>query len=169
MSIFSMVTKMFQSVNFSVAAANNADKAYADGTGNPQDHVPFGEDQPEKVAVNVAGVYAVDTAANIIAVRRYGLAGGRVHPDAYTTALEDIYNGNLDADERYVINNCANLSWRAGQPFRGITTAPLARITRPVNMQFNELPVHEQDKDMTQIQAGAAFLLEQLKAALATS
>lgn len=158
--LFSLIGLMFRSVDAAVKNANALDKAYADGVGKPEQHNPFGLENPQAVAMNQAGVYAADTAANILAAD----ANGNVSEDDYVDALERISTNKLDSREKYVVKNCANLAWRAGQPFRDIGTQPLGRITRNVNEQFNLLPVDEQDKDLVQTQAGAKILLETVSA-----
>lgn len=152
---FSLVGLLFRNVDAAVANANVLDKAYADAT-KPEYHTPFGVDSPEKVAMNQAGIYAADTAANMLAVD----GDGHVSEDDYVAALKRIAANDLSFQEKYVVKNAANLAWRAGQPFRDITTKPLNRITRDVNEQFNLLPEDEQDKDLVQTMTGAKLLLE---------
>lgn len=161
---FVIVTGIFRAPEKCLEAANAADKAYADATGGT--HTPFGLDQPETLATNVAGLFAVDSAANALACMWFGLdSDGRVDPDNYVTTLQTIMNDGLSPIEKYVVMNFANATWRAGQPFRNMATKPLDRLTRPVNMQFNELPPNEQAKDWVQIAAAAKFLLEKIESA----
>lgn len=159
MNAFQKISALFQSVAASVAAANVLDKAYADGVGQPDYHQPFtAESNPQMVAMNVAGLYAADTAANVLTMN----AVGNADEEVYKESLERIVNNDLDHEERYIVKNLANLAWRAGQPFRDIATKPLNRITRDVNAQFNTLPEDEQDKDLIQIREGARILLEEI-------
>lgn len=157
MSLFQRISALFQSVDDAVRVANVLDKAYADAT-VPSYHTPFGADNPQMVAMNLAGLYAADTAANLLAAD----VNGAISEDAYVLALRRIMEKQLTLWERYLVKNCANLSWRSGQPFRDMASKPLGRITRDVNAQFNTLPVDEQDKDLVQICAGAQLLLEYL-------
>ncbi|MCR4312580.1 MAG: hypothetical protein NUV56_04840 [Candidatus Uhrbacteria bacterium] len=158
MRVFQIVSAVFQSVDDSVAAANAADKAYNDSTGNPEGYTAFGADKAETVAINLAGLYAADSAANILAM----MLDGVVNERTYVSALEAIADISLNATEKYIVAQVANVAQRAGQPFRGITSSPLARITRSVNMSFNLLPDDKREKDFVQLRAGAQFLLDKI-------
>lgn len=153
-SVFALVSALFQSTDEAVRVANTLDKAYADAT-KPEYHTPFGMEDPQKIAMNQAGLYAADTAANLLAAQY-----SDVTEENYLEALKSIAEGKLDSDDKYVVKNCANLSWRAGQPFRDIGSKPLNRITRDVNAQFNTLPEDEQDKDLVQTRTGAQLILD---------
>lgn len=157
MTRFQKISGLFQSTTEAVRVANTLDKAYADAT-KPEYHTPFGADNPQMIAMNLAGLYAADTAANLLALDE----DGQVDEDGYVEALQKIANKNLSPREKYLVKNCANLSWRSGQPFRDIGTKPLNRIMRDVNAQFNTLPEDEQDKDLVQTCTGAKLLLEWL-------
>lgn len=156
MNVFERVAKLFQSVEESTAFANALAKAYADGVGHPEYYTPFGADKPEDVAMNLAGLYAVDTTAAMIATLRYNEG---LTEKTYVKSLEAIATGELNNDFIFIARNAANLAWRAGQPFRGITNSPLNRITRPVNTPFVLLPNNEVAKDDSQLQAAATQLL----------
>jgi len=56
----------------------------------------------------------------------------------------------------------AHATWMTSQPFRGIVTDPLGRVSRSVVMVFDELPTKEQIKDLTQIRAAAKWLAQEL-------
>jgi len=163
MKLFEKISQLFQSTDVAVQVANLLDKAYADGTGNPDWYAEFGSDKPEQVAINLAGLYAADTAANLIARMR-----GVVDEDGYRNALKavvemgEMENPDFNRMEVFVALNCANLAWRAGQPFRGIEKDPLDRITRDVNAQFMTLPNNEVDKDLIQVTEAANFLLKMI-------
>ena len=162
-NMFEKVSQLFRSIDSTVIAANILDKAYADGVGKPEYHTPFGADNPEKVAMAIAGLYAADTAANLLAMMERGLLpDGSVFSGSYYKALCRLAHNSddLSPGEVYIVMNAANLSWRTGQPFRDISTKPLQRITREVNMQFNQLSKEEQIKDLVQIVAGAKILLD---------
>jgi len=159
MPCFERISLLFQSTEEAVRAANVLDKAYADAT-NPEYHKPFGADNPQMVAMNLAGLYAADTAANLLALLN---GHGTVSEEAYEAVLLRIAENQLSVVEKYVVKNCANLAWRSGQPFRDITSKPLGRITREVNAQFNTLPVDEQDKDLVQVITGARLILKAIE------
>lgn len=165
MTLFQKVTKLFQSIPDAVRVANVLDKAYADAT-DPAFHTQFDVSNPQMVAMNQAGLYAADTAANILAALAYKgeitddmTIANLVTEESYFAALTLLAAGKLSVLQRYLVKNMANLAWRAGQPFRDIVTKPLSRILRDVNAQFNCLPADEQDKDLVQTRTGAALLI----------
>jgi hypothetical protein len=160
--IFATVSTVLQSISLVAACANACAQAYADSTGGT--HTPFGETDQGNIAMNFAGLAAVDGAANVIASMRYGVDNElNVFENEYLEALEAIaaWDDELSDKEKYAAAIVANVAWRAGQPFRA-----LERLTRPVNMSFNQLPANEKEKDRVQLQAAAKFLLEQLAAAV---
>lgn len=164
---FGRVAALFQSIGESVRVTNRLDEAYANGVGHPEYHTPFDlETNPQMVAMNLAGLYAADTCAHIIgqASGRAIRTGDMVTGGQYLDALQRISDGDLSNWEKYVAKNCANIAWRAGQPFRDIETKPLNRITRDVNMPFAMLTPDEEDKDLVQIQEGGRILIEWITA-----
>ena len=156
MAVFERVAKLFQSIEEGVTFANGMAKAYADGVGHPEYYTPFGVDKPEDVAMNLAGLYAVDTATAMIATVRYcdGLNEAN-----YLLVLQSIVDNDLTKSELFLARNAANLAWRSGQPFRNIATKPLDRITRAVNIPFVLLPEDEVAKDDSQLHQAAQQLL----------
>lgn len=159
-NVYQSVTKLFQSVEAAVAVANRLDKAYAEGVGHPEYHTPFDVTNSQMVAMNLAGLYAADTYANLFVI---GCSDTGSAEDEYITVLETLAAGDLSRAEKQFAKNLTNLAWRSGQPFRDLATNPLNRITREVNMQFNLLSPDEEDKDLIQIQEGARILLEWIK------
>lgn len=159
-SCFDKVTQLFQSVHLLVIAANRLAKAYARGVKHPEYYKSFGGGDPELVAINLAGLFAADTAANILAAlshERFTLE------EAYIAALHRLAAMDLSDGERYIVMNLANLSWRTSQAFRDMKTAvPLNRLTQAINQQFNTLNPEEEEKDIVQIQEGAKILLEHI-------
>lgn len=162
---FERVSVIFQNVDLTVEVANLLDKAYAEGTGNPDWHSPFDASAPEKVAMNSAGLYAADTAANMLAM----MSSGEVTEESYVQALTELaVLGNPEAQPQvsdpkvFVALNAANLAWRAGQPFRDIGSKPLNRIGRSVNAQWTTLDKSEVAKDLIQVTTAARWLLAQL-------
>lgn len=158
-TVFALVSKLFQTPDEAVRVANVLDKAYADAT-DPTFHTPFGIDNPQMVAMNQAGLYAADTAANLLSAT----AEGGPTEEAYLAALKLVAEGSLTPAQKYLVKNCANLAWRAGQPFRDIGSKPLNRITRDINAQFNTLPEDEKDKDLVQTRTGAKLILQWIEA-----
>ena len=161
--IYKKISNLFQSIEKSVLAANRLAKAYAEGTGNPDWYTPFDQTEPQKVAMNLAGLYAADTAANVIAIMRAKQLKIKLDEKDYLNALKDIANNNLLPTETFVVQNLANLSWRAGQPFGDLAEDPLGKIKRGVNTQFNLLNWEEKQKDLIQVHEGAKILLEEIK------
>ena len=150
-NIFNKITQAFQSIETTCALANAQAKAYDPNAAT------IAPDDQSGIAMNIAGVYAADSAANAIAALRAPQTVGApttVSEEGYVAALRAIAEDDLDDVERYITRQFANVAWRAGQPFRG-----LARLARPVNVQFNMLPTHEVDKDSAQIRAAAKSLL----------
>jgi hypothetical protein len=137
-----------------IEIANRCDRAYAEGTGNPDWYTPFGEEQSEKVAQNSAGPQAVMAGVGIIALLRgvsLGLSGPQI--------MLDIVNGDLDEREMMILLRLANCAWGAGQPFR-TDKGPLGRAGA-MNM-FDLLDHEEVEKDYHQVRAAAQFFLEKL-------
>ena len=163
MNAFDQVSALFRSKNLSAAVANLLDQAYAEGCGKPDWHHDFGLEKPEMVAMNLAGIYAADTAANVLAAFLGDVVGGKTTEEGYLAALKALVDNDLSRVERLIVKNLANLAWRAGQPFRDMATNPLGHIEREVNMQFNLLPLDEEDKDLVQLRRGAQLLLTHIK------
>lgn len=146
-----IISEVLMSVDKCVELANSAELAYHIGTGNdPETFVPMTLFEPQRVAMNMAGVYAVQTASSVIAEIR----DGKVTERGFEQALRDIATGNLSDLERSVARRCSNLSWKAGQPFRG-----LERIKRSAMVDFNLLPTDEIAKDDDQLRAAAKELI----------
>jgi hypothetical protein len=158
MSTLQRIQEMFGNLDNLVEVANRCDKAYAEGTGNPDWHAPFGTDQPEQVAQNIAGLQAVASGIGVIATMRGATSPADVDAKA-CEVLSDIVNGRLSAQEHSVVLRLANTAWGAGQPFR-TDKGPLGRATR-LNM-FDLLDPAEVSKDYHQIKAAATWLQEKL-------
>lgn len=155
-TIFDAITAAYQNITWSVKAANACEQAYAELTGGT--FTPFTEAEPQKVAMNLAGVYAADNAAQILAMQSNWFGGTAIKPKAYERVLEKIAAGRLSPVEMQVVRLMANATWRAGQPFRG-----LERLTRDINVAFpllKDLDAVELQKDTVQIRTGAILLLE---------
>lgn len=111
--------------------------------------------------LNAPGVIAADTAANIIAGARYGIDGdGNVAEAAYVAALEAIANDDLNPGELHNASNVANATWRTIQYSR-----PQDKWSRDTNKNFNLLSLEDKFKDIEQLKAAAAFLLQQINSA----
>ena len=131
-----------------VEVANVCDKAYCEGTGYI--HNPFGVDNPNMVAQNIAGLQAVLTTISILA------SWNSEDPES---VLQRITDDQLEGYEEGIAFRTANCAWGAGQPFR-TDKGPLGRATR-LNY-FDDLPSTEVQKDMYQIRAAAKWLSDKL-------
>lgn len=136
--------------------ANACDKAYAVGTGNPDWYSPYGEEKPEMVARNVAGLQAVVTGIGVIAVLR-GITTVEEMDQQVIPILDDIVNDKVNDVEKNILHRLANCSWGAGQGFIG---GQLERLTR-MNV-FDLLDQVEVAKDWHQILAAATCLLDEI-------
>lgn len=164
MGILSRISELLRDKSKIVAAANAADLSYHQGVGKPEDHQPFGEQQPEIVAVNAAGLYALVEAIGLVAALNKNVTDeGYVAALAFFAKLGDqLPEGEHERTLVFMAMRFAHATWMAGQPFRGITTDPLGRVSRSVVMVFDELSEDEQVKDLRQIRAAAKWLCAEL-------
>ncbi len=100
----------------------------------------------EKIAINLAGFYAVEVGGGWLAERRRELP---------VVVLTSIANGTRPRDEMLLLARFANATWKAGQPFRS-----LARVGRANFIPAAMLSGDELQKDFDQIKAAAGKLLE---------
>ncbi|MBX3254623.1 MAG: hypothetical protein KF862_10825 [Chitinophagaceae bacterium] len=103
----------------------------------------------EKIAVNIAGFYALECGVSYFAAAQHRLPSEILHA---------IVSDSLDAKEKTLFQRFANVTWKAGQPFRG-----LERIERPVFTCFDLLPPQEVEKDWVQVRSAAKKLLKHLE------
>ena len=99
----------------------------------------------EKIAINLAGFYALEAGAGYIAER-----DGQTPLDV----MQAVAEGRRSDADMLLLARFANATWKAGQPFRG-----LARITRPTFVPATQLSETELRKDFVQIRAAAARLV----------
>lgn len=155
---FLIVSNVFRTTALMLLGAQACANVYQKSQGQPDvtfDHTSL------DFKLNVPGVVAADTAANLIAAQRTGRDGdGNVTQEGYVAALKAIINDDLGPEELYQAANVANATWRTSQYAR-----PEDRWGREVNRSFNLLPVDEKFKDLDQLKAAAAFLLEQIEGA----
>jgi hypothetical protein len=102
----------------------------------------------EKIAINMAGCYALVCGTDLIS---------RQKKMAPWVLLQQIIDDTLDPDNWELLYRFANITWKAGQPFRGHE-----RIERPVFIPFSLLPAHEVKKDHVQIISAAAVLTKSI-------
>lgn len=103
----------------------------------------------EKIAINVAGFYALECALNYFAAAKNKLP---------SQVLQSIIDGTISSDDKMLSQRFANATWKAGQPFRG-----LDRIQRNNFVHFYFLTDEEIEKDWVQIKAAAEKLLKDIK------
>lgn len=121
--------------------------------------MPFGIDQPEKVAQNLAGLQAVNSSIGIVAMMRGAISPQDVN-NRVLEVLTDISTGRLTSVEQSVVLRTANATWGAGQPYRA-DKGPLGRADR-MNV-FDLLDQKAVAKDWHQIKAAADWLLTLLE------
>lgn len=149
---------LLQSRDFAAAMAAHLDAAYYRGQG--QSPPPFLRPEEEtaaapkrvkeeKIAVNLAGFYAVEVGITVIGERT------RESP---IQILESIADGTRSTDDMLLLARLANATWKAGQPFRS-----LSRITRATFVPAAMLTEDELKKDFDQIRAASGKLLEAMR------
>jgi hypothetical protein len=102
----------------------------------------------QKIATNVAGFYALECCTNYLVTKKNLL------PSAILTSIVD---GTIGKEDKDLFSRFANATWKAGQPFRG-----LSRIERETFTPFYFLSEADIEKDWVQIKAAAKKLLTQL-------
>jgi hypothetical protein len=102
----------------------------------------------QKIASSVAGFYALECGVNYLV---------KTSERAPSDILKAIVNDSLSQEELQVFARFANATWKAGQPFKGLT-----RITRRTFTPFYFLTKEDIDKDLVQIKAAARMLLSYL-------
>lgn len=103
----------------------------------------------EKIAVNIAGFYALECGLSYLATAQNALP---------SKVLHDIVTDSLTTPEKKLFERFANATWKAGQPFRS-----LDRITRHNFTPFDLLSPSEMDKDWVQIKAAAEKLIPHIQ------
>ncbi|HEX5026122.1 MAG TPA: hypothetical protein VFV68_12660 [Agriterribacter sp.] len=158
------ITALLRDSSFALDMAKSQEAAYYRSQGQPApSFLPENEGdgvleksvREEKIAINIAGFYALECGIGLLMEQRGGTP---------LTWLDKINTGQLDSTEQLVLNRFANATWKAGQPFRG-----LERITRDVFISPVFLPQEELQKDAGQVSAAAVKLSEAMKGMMDTS
>ncbi|MEP6746984.1 MAG: hypothetical protein ABJB86_04630 [Bacteroidota bacterium] len=102
----------------------------------------------QKIATNVAGFYALECCTNYLVTTRNVLP---------SDVLKSIVDNTISKEDKNLFSRFANATWKAGQPFRG-----LSRIERETFTPFYFLSEPDIDKDWVQIKAAAKKLLTDL-------
>lgn len=149
---------LLQSRDFAQEMAAYLDAAYYGGQRQspppfltPEDETAVARKsvKEEKIAINLAGFYALETCGGVIAERTRELP---------TQVLESIVNGTRPTADMLLLARFANATWKAGQPFRS-----LSRITRDTFRPAALLSEDELKKDFVQIKAAAEKVLEAMR------
>jgi hypothetical protein len=139
---------------FALDMAQSLDAAYYRGQG--QTPPPFLKPEEltattpksmreEKIAINLAGFYALETGAGYLAER---------DRQPLLDVLQAVADGRRPDADMLLLARFANATWKAGQPFRA-----LARISRPAFVPAARLDAVELRKDFAQIRAAATRLV----------
>lgn len=103
----------------------------------------------EKIAINIAGFYATECATNYLVT---------IQQVAPSVLLQSLVDGTMAEEDQLLYARFANVTWKAGQPFRSLN-----RISRETFTPFYYLNKADIDKDLVQVKAAAAALLKVLK------
>lgn len=145
---------LLQSKDFARKVAESQQNAYYQSLGEELKPLitPEEETQTEekpvaelKIAINIAGFYALECGAGYLAQR---------DTQSIDAVLRAVADDSLPAGDKELLCRFANATWKAGQPFRS-----LDRITRDVFIPFDMLPEDEKLKDWVQIQNAARAIL----------
>ncbi|MHB8157948.1 MAG: hypothetical protein ACYDEQ_11245, partial [Desulfocucumaceae bacterium] len=118
------------------------------------------------IGMNLAGFIALDGAVS-------ALIRGARKGQTFSDVLKDIVNNKLSEDDKMLLMLFAHATWKACVPYRvkvdekGGSLGPYSRILEhPDFINWMNLSIEEQEKDIVQVQAAAAkLLLEKLQAA----
>ena len=150
--------KLLQDQNFALEMAQTLDAAYYKGQNQPVPPFLKPEEETatapksvkeEKIAINLAGFYAVECGVGVLAER------GKETP---FDILDSIAKGTRSKDDMLLIARFANATWKAGQPFRALN-----RITRDNFRPAALLSQEDLQKDFDQIKAAAGKLTEKMQ------
>ena len=103
----------------------------------------------EKIAINLAGLYALETGLGALAAERN---------KTIIELLKQIVDGKMDEASMLLLSRFANATWKAGQPFQDLN-----RISRPVFIGAGHLGTADIKKDEVQIINAATKLLASMK------
>jgi len=149
---------LLQSQDFALEMATSLDAAYYRGLGQTPPPFLTSQEQTattqksvreEKIAINLAGFYAVESGMGVIAERT---------KEAPLQILDSIASGARSKDDMLLLARFANATWKAGQPFRS-----LSRITRDNFRPAALLSEEDLKKDFVQIAAAARLLRDSMQ------
>lgn len=145
---------LLQSESFAHEMAGNQEAAYNSNQQQPHKQASTVDEtamlvksvKEQKIATNIAGFYALECGVN------YLIATKHILPSAI---LQSIIDNTISKEDKELFSCFANATWKAGQPFRGLT-----RITRETFTPFYFLSAEDIEKDWVQIKAAAKKLQE---------
>ena len=150
------INKLLRDTAFAVAMAGGQEAAWYEAQGQTAPPFFAGPDsllkksvKEEKIAINVAGFYAVECGISALVA---------LNGQTPVYWLQQIVNKTLDSSGILLLNRFANATWKAGQPFRS-----LERTSRDNFIVAGFLSDAEIQKDVDQVNAAAAKLLDSLK------
>jgi hypothetical protein len=100
----------------------------------------------EKIAINLAGFYALESGVDYLAGIQQKLP---------SEILRSISEDTVNHRDKQLLCRFANATWKSGQPFRS-----LSRITRDVFVPFDLLSDQDKEKDWVQVKTAARLVLE---------
>lgn len=155
---FQKLQALLRDQNFALEMAQYLDAAYYKGINQPVPPFLKPEEetatQPksvkeEKIAINLAGFYAVEVGISAISDRT---------KETPIDILDSIVKGTRSKDDVLLFARFANATWKGGQPFRALN-----RITRDTFKPAILLSTEDIQKDLDQVNAAAQKLLEAMK------
>ena len=153
----SVIDSLLRDEKFAYRMAAALDSAYYVGVGEkPREFISRQDDssvfsiseKDELIATNLAGFYALECGIELIS---------SVTGQTFCSVLEKMLAGKTDSGGVLILNRFANATWKAGQPFKG-----LSRIKRQTFTPFYFLSKEDIDKDLVQVKAAAKMLLQYL-------
>ena len=148
------INSLLRDAAFTQSMAKSLDSSYYAGIGQaPPEFVTQQEDttvvikrlKDEKIAISLAGFYALECGIGLLSAQT---------AKTPVELLRQITKSSIDTNTILLFNRFANATWKAGQPFRG-----LSRITRPNFIVASFLSPDEVKKDSVQIAKAASKLL----------
>ncbi len=152
----STITALLHDTAFAASMAAGQESAFYTSQGKTAEAFFTGPDslnrkplKEEKIAINLAGFYAVECGIGALMAEKGGTP---------VSWLKKITEQSLDSTEQLLLNRFANATWKISQPFRS-----LDRITRDNFIVARQLSKEEIQKDVNQVKAAAEKLLDSLQ------
>jgi hypothetical protein len=150
------ISALLHDTAFAASMAAGQEAAYYTSQNQPVEAFFEGSDslvkkslKEEKIAINLAGFYAVECGVAALASQK-----GQTPVEW----LNKIVDNSVDSSDMLLLNRFANATWKAGQPFRS-----LERISRENFIAASMLSNEELKKDADQVRAAAKKFLDSLE------